>query len=63
MEETLAVALVSAADAAAFITLPGAERAIQVRLWDDAAKIAGQPTPSLGHFAAIMAAAARGSRA
>ena len=51
------------ADAAAFIAMPGAKRAIELRLWDDAAKLAGQPTPSLAHFAPIMAAAARGSRA
>jgi phosphonate degradation associated HDIG domain protein len=53
----------TAADAAAFIAIPGAERAVQLRLWDDAAKMAGHPTPSFTHFAAIMAAAARGSRA
>ena len=52
----------SAADAAEFIARPGAERAVELRLWDDAAKLAGQRTPPLGHFSAIMAAAARGSR-
>ncbi|MDQ2942678.1 MAG: HD domain-containing protein [Candidatus Dormibacteraeota bacterium] len=52
----------SAADAAVFIARPGAERAVELRLWDDAAKLAGQPTPPLTHFSAIMAAAARGSR-
>ena len=52
----------AAADAAAFIAAPGAARAVLLRLWDDAAKLAGQPTPPLTHFSAIMAAAARGSR-
>src|ERR1700693_3295728 len=53
----------SAADAAEFIARPGAERAVELRLWDDAAKLAGQRTPALAHFSAIMATAARGSRA
>jgi phosphonate degradation associated HDIG domain protein len=53
----------SSAEAAAFIARPGADRAVRLRLWDDAAKLAGQPTPPLAHFAAIMAAAARESRA
>ena len=51
----------SVADAAAFIATPGADRAVELRLWDDAAKLAGQPTPPLAHFSAIMAAA-HGSR-
>jgi len=53
----------SAQDAAAFIGRPLASRAVELRLWDDAAKLAGQPTPSLSHFAAIMAVAARESSA
>src|SRR5712671_197451 len=53
----------SAADGAAFIARPHAGRAVELRLWDDAAKLAGQPTPPLAHFAAIMLAAAGGSRA
>jgi phosphonate degradation associated HDIG domain protein len=52
----------SAADAAEFIARPLAQRAVELRLWDDAAKLAGQPTPPLAHFAAIMTAAARRSR-
>ena len=36
--------------AANFIRQPGAERAVQLRLWDDMAKIAGLRTPSLKHF-------------
>jgi phosphonate degradation associated HDIG domain protein len=33
-----------------FIGLPGAERAVRVRLWDDAAKITQLATPTLQHF-------------
>jgi phosphonate degradation associated HDIG domain protein len=36
--------------AAAFIARPGAESAVQLRQWDDRAKIAGAPTPPLTHF-------------
>jgi phosphonate degradation associated HDIG domain protein len=39
-----------AAQAAAFAALPGARDAVRVRLWDDRAKDAGAPTPSLEHF-------------
>ena len=52
----------SAAEAAEFIARPLAQRAVELRLWDDAAKLAGRPTPALAHFSAIMAAAARRSR-
>jgi phosphonate degradation associated HDIG domain protein len=52
----------SAADAAEFIARPLAQRAVELRLWDDAAKLAGQRTPALAHFSAIMTAAVRGSR-
>jgi phosphonate degradation associated HDIG domain protein len=45
--------------AAAFAAQPGALRAIALRRWDDAAKIAGVATPPLGHFAIIMEAARR----
>ncbi|MEI6648581.1 MAG: HD domain-containing protein [Actinomycetes bacterium] len=34
----------------AFLALPGAEGAIQVRLWDDQAKIAGKSIPDLSAF-------------
>lgn len=33
-----------------FIRQPGAERSVQLRLWDDAAKDPNQGTPSLDHF-------------
>ena len=42
----------SAAQAAAFIARPGAAQAVQLRQWDDAAKVAGAATPPLGHFLA-----------
>ena len=38
--------------AEAFIALPGAAGAVQLRLWDDAAKTAGAATPPLSHFLA-----------
>jgi phosphonate degradation associated HDIG domain protein len=38
--------------AEAFISQPGAPAAVQLRLWDDAAKLAGAPTPPLAHFLA-----------
>jgi len=46
----------SLAEATAFIAQPWAERAVELRLWDDAAKLAGQPTPTFAHFLPIMAA-------
>jgi phosphonate degradation associated HDIG domain protein len=39
-----------AGQAEAFIALPGAAAAVQLRLWDDAAKLPGAPTPPLAHF-------------
>lgn len=44
----------SATEAADFVERAGASRAVQLRLWDDAAKIAGLKTPPLAHFVAIM---------
>jgi len=44
-----------AAQAAAFIAQPGADAAVQLRLWDDLAKTADAPTPPLAHFMAIAA--------
>ena len=40
------------AKAQAFISQPGAEDAVRLRLWDDAAKTPGVETPSLAHFLA-----------
>ena len=47
------------AAAAAFAAQPGASRAIALRRWDDAAKIAGVVTPQFEHFTSIMEAALR----
>lgn len=43
----------SAAEADAFIATPHAADALRVRLWDDAAKIAGRATPDVAHYLAI----------
>lgn len=40
------------AQAAAFISRPGAEEAVRLRLWDDQAKSATLATPPLAHFIA-----------
>jgi predicted HD phosphohydrolase len=47
----------TAADAADFSARHSAARAVELRLWDDAAKIAGMKTPPLAHFVSIMEAA------
>jgi phosphonate degradation associated HDIG domain protein len=44
----------SAAQAEAFIAQPHAAAAVSVRLWDDAAKVAGAATPGLAHFESII---------
>ena len=41
------------AQADRFITQPYAAQAVQVRRWDDQAKIAGQRTPALAHYLAL----------
>ena len=46
-------------EAAAFIAAPWAARAVELRLWDDAAKSAGLATPPLAHFVLAMESAAR----
>jgi len=43
----------------AFIAQPHAAQAVNVRLWDDLAKVAGAPTPSLAHFVRHLEAAQR----
>jgi len=50
----------SAAEAERFIGQPGANRAVPLRLWDDAARIGGGSTPSLEHFLPILRSVARG---
>ena len=48
----------SAAEAERFMAQPYAAEAVNVRLWDDAAKAAGAPTPHLAHFEAALRAVA-----
>jgi len=47
------------AQAERFIRQPFAADAVKVRLWDDAAKVRGVPTPALAHFEAILRTVAR----
>jgi phosphonate degradation associated HDIG domain protein len=47
------------AQAERFIRRPFAADAVKVRLWDDAAKVPGLPTPGLPHFEAILRTVAR----
>ena len=44
----------SAEQAAEFIAKPHAQAAVQIRLWDDQAKVAGAATPPLAHFVAAL---------
>ncbi len=41
-------------EAADFISQPYAREAVQLRIWDDEAKVVGQKTPDLSHFAVII---------
>ena len=47
------------AQAERFIRQPFAADAVKLRLWDDAAKVPGLPTPDLAHFEAILRTVAR----
>jgi phosphonate degradation associated HDIG domain protein len=47
------------AQAERFMRQPFAADAVKVRLWDDAAKVPGLPTPDLAHFEAILRTVAR----
>jgi phosphonate degradation associated HDIG domain protein len=49
----------SSDEAAAFIAQQWARQAVELRLWDDAAKTAGEPTPGLEHFLPIMVSVSR----
>jgi len=40
--------------AAEFIALPWAKRAVELRLWDEAAKKPGRATPAFTHFVPVM---------
>jgi len=42
-------------EVATFLARPGAEDAMRVRRWDDAAKVPGAATPSLSHYLQIAA--------
>jgi phosphonate degradation associated HDIG domain protein len=44
----------SAAEAAEFAARAGASRAVELRVWDDTAKVAAMTTPPLSHFVPIM---------
>jgi predicted HD phosphohydrolase len=48
----------SAAQADAFIEQPFAADAVRLRCWDDLAKVAGRPTPSLEHYLTLAAGVA-----
>jgi phosphonate degradation associated HDIG domain protein len=49
----------SDAEAATFIARPYAADAVNVRLWDDLAKVAGASTPPLAHYVTFLEAAQR----
>ncbi len=49
----------TADEAAAFIAKPYAQDAVNVRLWDDLAKVAGAQTPPLAHYVTCLEAAER----
>ena len=49
----------SAALAAGFMALPGAEAAVRLRRWDEAAKIPDRSTPGLDHFRPYLTASLR----
>jgi phosphonate degradation associated HDIG domain protein len=51
----------SATEAADFIAQPFAHDAVELRRWDDLAKVAGCKTRGLGHFLAIAAACVSGA--
>ncbi|MFN3736170.1 phosphonate degradation HD-domain oxygenase [Hydrogenophaga sp.] len=46
-------------EARAFLHQPFAAEAVRLRRYDDLAKVAGQPTPELGHYLPVLAQAAR----
>jgi predicted HD phosphohydrolase len=51
--------ILSTEEAQQFIKQPFADEAVQLRIWDDRAKIPGVTTPGLNHFAEIIAAVVR----
>ena len=50
---TLQGGVFSEQETQAFLAKPFAEDAMRVRRWDDAAKVAGAPTPPIGHYLEI----------
>lgn len=50
-------------EAKAFLAKPHAEAALRLRRWDDRAKIAGLPTPSLDHYMDVLSRVALTSAA
>lgn len=52
--------ILTVAQARAFIFQPYAKEAVQLRIWDDKAKVPDQATPNLAHFYRIMKSCATG---
>lgn len=50
---TLQGGIFSRQETEAFLARPFAANAVRVRRWDDAAKVAGEVTPSIGHYLEI----------
>jgi phosphonate degradation associated HDIG domain protein len=50
---TLQGGIFAAPEAEAFLAKPFAKNAMQVRRWDDAAKVPGEQTPPIGHYLEI----------
>ncbi len=50
---TLQGGIFSRPEVAAFLAKPHAAEAMRVRRWDDAAKVAGEATPPIGHYLEI----------
>jgi phosphonate degradation associated HDIG domain protein len=50
----------NAAEVTAFRSIPFAEEAVRIRLWDDAAKSPGRATPPIEHYRATLLAALSG---
>ena len=58
---TLQGGIFSRQEAEKFLAKPFADNAMRVRRWDDAAKVAGQKTPAIGHYLGIAARCALSS--
>jgi phosphonate degradation associated HDIG domain protein len=52
---TLQGGIFSPQETEAFLAKPFAQNALRVRRWDDAAKVAGEQTPPIGHYLEIAA--------